>query len=85
MAIAYRSSHPDGAVGWHLSNSTPVNYNVAQVPVTDTNNKPVQDTWADNTPKVDDKKQPIWKMQDRKSPPTTWTRPRTPTRWNWPA
>ena len=23
MAIAYRSSHPDGSVGWHLSNGTP--------------------------------------------------------------
>ena len=35
MAISYRSSHPDGSVGWHLSNGTPVNYNVAQVPVPD--------------------------------------------------
>ena len=65
MAIAYRSSHPDGSVGWHLSNGTPVNYNVAQVVVTDDKGKPVQDTWADNSPKVDDKKQPICKMQDR--------------------
>jgi amino acid transporter len=65
MAISYRSSHPDGSVGWHLSNGTPVNYNVAQVNVTDANGKPVQDAWADNTPKVDDKKQPIWKQQDR--------------------
>jgi hypothetical protein len=52
-------------VGWHLSNGTPVNYNVAQVNVLDDKGKPVQDTWADNTPKVDDKtKQPIWKQQD---------------------
>ena len=65
MAISYRSSHPDGSVGFHLSNGTPVNYNVAQVVVTDDKGKPVQDVWADNTPKVDDKKQPIWKMQDR--------------------
>jgi amino acid transporter len=65
MAIMYRSSHPDGSVGWHLSNNTPVNYNVAQVNVTDDKGKPVQDTWADNSPKVDDKKQPIWKQQDR--------------------
>ena len=43
-----------------------MNYNVAQVNVTDDKGKPVQDTWADNTPKVDDKtKQPIWKQQDR--------------------
>ncbi|HUD49169.1 MAG TPA: APC family permease [Candidatus Baltobacteraceae bacterium] len=65
MAISYRTSHPDGSVGWHLSNGTPVNYNVAQVVVTDDKGKNVQDTWADSTPKVDDKKQPIWKMQDR--------------------
>jgi APA family basic amino acid/polyamine antiporter len=66
LAIAYRSKHPDGTVGLHLSNNIPVNYNVAQVPVTDDKGKPVQDTWADNTPKVDEKtKQPIWKMQDK--------------------
>jgi len=65
MAIAYRSSHPDGSVGWHLSNGTPVSYNVAQVTVTDDKGKPVQDSWADGTPKVDDKKQPIYKTQDR--------------------
>src|SRR5579862_8719858 len=65
MAISYRSSHPDGSQGIHLSNGSPVNYNVAQVNVTDANNKPVQDTWADNSPKVDDKNQPIWKQQDR--------------------
>ena len=50
MAIAYRSSHPDGSVGWHLSNGTPVNYKVAQVNVlTDDKGKPVQDTWADDS------------------------------------
>jgi amino acid transporter len=65
MAISYRTSHPDGSVGLHRSNNVPVNYNVAQVNVTDANGKPVQDAWADNTPKVDDKKQPIWKQQDR--------------------
>jgi amino acid transporter len=65
MAIAYRAKHPDGSVGLHLSNGTPVNYNVAQVNVLDDKGKPVQDTWADNSPKVDDKKQPIWKQQDR--------------------
>ena len=46
MAIAYRTNHPDGSQGWHLSNGTPViDYNVA--PVTghrNTNNKPVQAT-----------------------------------------
>ncbi len=66
MAIAYRSNHPDGSVGWHLSNGTPVQYNVDTVNVVDDKGKPVQDTWADNTPKVDDKtKLPIFKQQDR--------------------
>jgi basic amino acid/polyamine antiporter, APA family len=65
MAIAYRSSHPDGSVGFHLSNGIPVNYNVAQVPVLDDKGKPVQDTFADNSPKVDDKKNPVYKTQDR--------------------
>jgi amino acid transporter len=57
MAIAYRSNHPQGSVGWHLSNGTPVNYNVDQVNVTDDKNQPVQDTWADSSSKyqVDDK------------------------------
>ncbi|MGD0411219.1 MAG: APC family permease [Verrucomicrobiota bacterium] len=66
MAIAYRSNHPNGSVGWHLSNGTPVNYNVDTVNVVDDKGKPVPDTWADNTPKVDDKtKAPIYKQQDR--------------------
>jgi amino acid transporter len=77
MAIAYRSNHPQGSVGWHLSNGTPVNYNVDQVNVTDDKNQPVQDTWADGSPKVaqdangkdlmgkDGKPVPAIKQQDR--------------------
>jgi amino acid transporter len=67
MAIAYRTSHPDGSQGWHLSNGTPVNYNVAQVNVTDTNNKPVQATWADGSLKYDNNNTntPTWQTQDR--------------------
>jgi amino acid transporter len=65
MAIAYRSSHPDGSVGLHLSNNIPVNYNVAQSIVTDTNNKPVQATWADGSLKFDDKKAPVWNTTDK--------------------
>ena len=65
IAISYRVQHPQGSVGWHLSNGTPVNYNVDQVNQTDANNKPIQDSWADSTPKVDDKGQPIYKTQDR--------------------
>ena len=65
MAIAYRSKHPDGSQGFHLSNGAPVDYNVAQVTQTDANNKPVQATWANGDLKVDDKNQPVWNTVDR--------------------
>jgi len=67
IAIAYRTSHKQDSVGWHLSNGTAVTYQVDTTPVLDDKGKPVQDAWADTppTPKVDDKGQPIWKTQDR--------------------
>jgi amino acid transporter len=65
IAIAYRTHHPEGSPGIHLSGGTPVPYNVDQVNVTDDKGKPVQDTWADNSPKTDDKSQPVYKQQDR--------------------
>jgi amino acid transporter len=65
MAIGYRVSHKDGSVGFHLSNGIPVNYQVESVNVTDDKGKPVQDTWADNSPKTDDKGQVVYKQQDR--------------------
>ena len=65
IAIAYRMQHPQGSTAWHLSNGTAVTYNVDQVNVTDDKGKPVQATWADNTPKVDDKNQPVFNTQDR--------------------
>jgi amino acid transporter len=65
MAIGYRLNHKDGSQAWHLSGGNPINYNVDQVNVTDDKGKPVQDTWADNTPKTDDKGQPVYKQQDR--------------------
>jgi amino acid transporter len=65
IAIGYRLHHPTGSVGYHLSGGAPVSYNVDQVNQTDDKGKPVQDTWADSTPKVDDKGKPIWKTQDR--------------------
>jgi amino acid transporter len=65
MAIAYRAQHPQDSVGYHLSNGTPVNYQVDSVNVTDDKGKPVQDTWADSSPKVDDKGQPVYKTQDK--------------------
>ena len=65
IAIAYRANHPQGSHALHLSNGTAVNYNVEQVNVLDDKSKPVQDTWADNSPKTDDKGQPVYKQQDR--------------------
>jgi len=65
MAISYRLQHKQGDVGWHLSNGSAITYQVDQVNQVDANNKPIQNTWADNTPMVDDKNQPIYKTQDR--------------------
>src|SRR5215471_14897278 len=65
IAIAYRTAHPQGSVGYHLSGGAPVNYNVDQVNVTDDKGKPMQDSWADGSPKTDDKGQPVYKQQDR--------------------
>src|SRR5579859_3998763 len=65
IAIAYRVSHAQGSVGIHLSNGTAINYQVDSVNVTDDKGKPVQDTWADSSPKTDDKGQPVYKQQDR--------------------
>jgi len=65
IAIAYRVHHPQGSQGYHLSNGTAISYNVDSVNVTDDKGKPVQDAWADSSPKVDDKGQPVYKQQDR--------------------
>jgi len=65
IAIAYRTQHPQDSVGYHLSNGTAVTYQVDSVNVTDDKGKPVQDTWADGSPKTDDKNQPVYKTQDR--------------------
>lgn len=65
IAIAYRMNHPQGSVGYHLSNGTAINYQVDSVNVTDDKGKPVQDAWADSSPKTDDKGQPVYKQQDR--------------------
>jgi APA family basic amino acid/polyamine antiporter len=65
IAIAYRMNHPQDSVGYHLSNGTAINYQVDSVNVTDDKGKPVQDTWADSSPKTDDKGQPVYKTLDR--------------------
>ncbi len=65
MAIGYRINHKQDSLGWHLSNGTAIQYQVDSTNVLDDKNQPVQDAWADNTPKVDDKGKPIFKQQDR--------------------
>jgi amino acid transporter len=65
MAISYRASHKEGAQAIHLSSGVAVNYNVDQVNVLDSSNKPVQATWADGSPKTDDKNQPVYNTSDR--------------------
>jgi amino acid transporter len=65
IALAYRIGHKQGDVAWHLSNGTPVTYQVAQTNVLDSNNKPVQAKWADGTPQVDDKGKPVYSTQDQ--------------------
>jgi amino acid transporter len=61
MAISYRLQHKQDSVAWHLSNGTPVTYQVAQTNTLDDKNQPVPDAWADNSPKfqVDDKGKPV--------------------------
>jgi APA family basic amino acid/polyamine antiporter len=61
IAIAYRTSHPDGSQGFQLINGTPVDYVVAQEPV----------VGDDGKPKVDDSGQPVMqnKMDDKTGDP----------------
>jgi amino acid transporter len=65
MAISYRLQHKQGDVAWHLSNGAAITYQVAQTNQLDANNKPIQAKWADGTPQVDDKNQPVYMTQDR--------------------
>jgi amino acid transporter len=65
MAISYRIQHKQGDVGWHLSNGTPVTYQVAQTNQLDSNNKPIQAKWADGTPQVDSSGKPVYATQDQ--------------------
>ncbi len=77
IAIGYRVSHKQDSVGWHLSNGTAIQYQVASTDVLDDKGAKVQDTWADNSPKFaldannkpvmdkDGKPVPAIKQQDR--------------------
>jgi amino acid transporter len=65
IALAYRIQHKQGDVAWHMSNGTPITYQVAQTNQLDSNNKPIQAKWADGTAQVDDKGQPVYATQDQ--------------------
>ncbi len=65
MAIAYRTKHADGSVGYHLSNGVAVNYQVFQDTVKDDKGVPQPVLDANNKPTVDDKGQPVYQMADQ--------------------
>ncbi|MHB8174198.1 MAG: APC family permease [Nitrospirota bacterium] len=64
IAIGYRVEHPQGAVGYHLSNGIAVNYQVAQVPVKDDKGNPEPVLDANNKPTFDKSGKPVYQMQD---------------------
>ncbi len=65
IAIAYRTKHVDGSVGYHLSNGVAVNYQVFQDTVKDDKGAPMPVLDADNKPTKDDKGQPVYQMADQ--------------------
>ncbi|HTT69825.1 MAG TPA: APC family permease [Anaeromyxobacteraceae bacterium] len=72
MAISYRVNHPEGSVGLHLVNGTPVDFVVAQEPVVE-DGKPKLD--ASGAPvlqnKMDKDGNPVPEMKDGKPVPFT--------------
>jgi len=70
MAIAYRSSHPEGARGLQLVNGTPVDFVVAQEPVME-NGKPKLDATGQPVTqnKMDAAGNPVPEMKDGKPVP----------------
>jgi basic amino acid/polyamine antiporter, APA family len=64
IAIAYRNTHPQGSKAFHLSNGVAVNYQVAQVPVTDDKGAPVPILDAAGKPTKNTDGTPAYQMQD---------------------
>ena len=64
IAIGYRVEHPQGAVGYHLSNGVAVNYQVAQVPVKDDEGNPEPLLDSNGKPALDKGGKPVYQMQD---------------------
>ncbi len=64
IAIGYRVEHPQGSVGYHLSNGVAVNYQVAQVPVKDDEGNPEPLLDSNGKPALDKGGKPVYQMQD---------------------
>jgi APA family basic amino acid/polyamine antiporter len=64
IAIGYRVQHPQGSVGFHLSNGVAVNYQVAQEVVKDDHGNPVPVLDENGKPTVDKDGKPVYQMQD---------------------
>jgi APA family basic amino acid/polyamine antiporter len=72
MAISYRAKHPEGSNAWHLVNSIPVDYVVAQEPVLE-DGKPKLDATGQPVlqPKMDADGNPVPELKDGKPVPFT--------------
>jgi len=64
LAIAYRVHHKQGDVAYHLSNGVAVDYQVAQTPQLDANNKPIPVLDANGKPTKNADGTPAYAMQD---------------------
>ncbi|MGD0884257.1 MAG: APC family permease [Thermodesulfovibrionales bacterium] len=64
IAIGYRTQHPQGSTGFHLSNGIAVNYQVAQEPQKDDKGKPMPQLDANGKPTMDKDGKPVYQMQD---------------------
>lgn len=64
IAIGYRVQHPQGSIGFHLSNGVAVDYQVVQAAVKDDKGNPVPVLDENNKPAVDKDGNTVYKMQD---------------------
>ncbi len=64
IAIGYRVQHPQGTVGYHLSNGIAVNYQVAQDVVKDDKGNPTPALDPDGKPTMDKDGKPVYQMAD---------------------
>jgi basic amino acid/polyamine antiporter, APA family len=64
IAISYRTGHPQGSTGFHLSNGVAVNYQVAQKQQLDANNKPMPVLDASGNPTKNPDGTIIYQMTD---------------------